>query len=147
VNLAAALIVDLLNRGIRLEADGDRLRYFPRSAATPELIERMQAHKSELIAIVTDTTSNLIEAASADRLWETAIDPAEPCANCGSLELWQSLMGDWRCPKCDPPVKAQRLRQQVDRMRKRTPRTAQESRLQAEATRTSTTRTMRQRAP
>ena len=49
---AARLIADLTNMGIRLEVQGDRLRYSPRSAVTPTLIERMKARKAELLAIL-----------------------------------------------------------------------------------------------
>jgi len=47
------LMVDLTRLGIRLEANGDRLRYSPRLAVTPELADRMKAHKDELLAILT----------------------------------------------------------------------------------------------
>lgn len=42
-----------------------------------------------------------------------AIDPPAPCPRCGTLELWQSLAGNWRCLRCDPPSKARRLREQA----------------------------------
>src|SRR5262249_44641314 len=46
------LLVELAKLGIRLEVDGDRLRYHPRSAVTPALAERLKAHKNELLAIL-----------------------------------------------------------------------------------------------
>ncbi len=49
---AAELMANLSQLGIRLEAHGDRLRYSPRSAVTPELADRMKAHKRELLAIL-----------------------------------------------------------------------------------------------
>ena len=49
---AAQLMADLTRLGIRLEAHGDRLRYSPRSAVTPELVDRMKAHKPELLAML-----------------------------------------------------------------------------------------------
>jgi hypothetical protein len=42
----------LARRGIRLEACGERLRYYPRSAMTPDLLDRLITHKAELIAII-----------------------------------------------------------------------------------------------
>ena len=44
-----------------------------------------------------------------------SIDPEEldPCSECGTLELWQTLMGNWRCLRCDPPTKARRLRERA----------------------------------
>ena len=49
---ASDLMVDLARLGIQLEAHGDRLRYSPRSAVTPDLADRMKAHKAELLAIL-----------------------------------------------------------------------------------------------
>lgn len=49
---ATQLITDLDRLGIRIEAHGDRLRYSPRSAVTPELANRMRARKAELLAIL-----------------------------------------------------------------------------------------------
>lgn len=48
------------------------------------------------------------EAGERDESTEV-IDPPDPCLKCGTLELWQSLAGNWRCLRCDPPIKAQRL--------------------------------------
>jgi len=39
---AADLLTDLAKRGIELVARGDRLRYRPRSALTPDLAERLR---------------------------------------------------------------------------------------------------------
>lgn len=47
---ASELRAELARRGIRLDAYGDRLRYAPRSAVTPELAERIKVHKTELLA-------------------------------------------------------------------------------------------------
>ena len=49
---ATHLMVDLDRLGIRLAAHGDRLRYWPRSAVTPDLADRMKAHKGELLAVL-----------------------------------------------------------------------------------------------
>lgn len=51
------------------------------------------------------------------------IDPPAPCPKCGSLELWQDLLGGWHCQRCDVAAwrrsrrlldRAVRSRQQVD---------------------------------
>ncbi len=52
VSTLASLMADLTQLGIRLEAQGDRLRDSPRSAVTPDLAQRMKAHKSELLTIL-----------------------------------------------------------------------------------------------
>jgi hypothetical protein len=49
---AADLLLELNRQGIRLEANGDRLRYHPQSALTPDLLARLKAHKAELLAIL-----------------------------------------------------------------------------------------------
>ena len=49
---AARLMTDLAQLGIRIEAHGDRLRYSPRSAVTPDLADRMKDHKGDLLAIL-----------------------------------------------------------------------------------------------
>jgi len=49
---AAELLLDLGRLGIQLEADGERLRYFPRSALTPDLLDRLKANKAELLAAI-----------------------------------------------------------------------------------------------
>ena len=49
---ATDLLNDLARRNIRLEAAGNRLRFYPRSAVTAELAEQMKAQKAELIALL-----------------------------------------------------------------------------------------------
>ena len=49
---AAVLLMDLGRLGIRLEADGERLRFHPRSALTPDLLDRLKAHKGEVLALL-----------------------------------------------------------------------------------------------
>ena len=53
MNTAAALLVDLIGRGIELRAEGGRLRFRPVAAMTPELAERVKAHKGELLDLLT----------------------------------------------------------------------------------------------
>jgi TubC N-terminal docking domain len=42
---AKALLADLRERGVEVMAEGNLLRYRPRSAITPELLDRLRAHK------------------------------------------------------------------------------------------------------
>lgn len=75
---AAQLLDDLRQLGIRLESDGDKLRFFPRSKATPELVEQMKSHKAELLAILDDgpgeTEINIFDAGA---VWQAIIDRVE----------------------------------------------------------------------
>ena len=54
---ATTLINDLARLEIQLKADGDRLRYAPRSAVTPALAEQIKAHKGELLEILRNPTT------------------------------------------------------------------------------------------
>ena len=151
-------MIDLARLGVHIEAHGDRLKYLPRSAVTPDLAERMKAHKGELLAILRrDREAPAIDLTDATRVWQAApdrlegdplfpldvmeglraadarwaddpeagetveatevIDPPDICPECGTLELWQSLAGNWRCLRCDPPTKAQRLRERAARLK------------------------------
>jgi len=64
----ASLFSDLAQQGIQLEADGERLRYYPRSALTPGLLARLKAHKAALVAILTARDPQ------ATLLWPSALD-------------------------------------------------------------------------
>lgn len=44
-----------------------------------------------------------------------------PCSLCGSLSLWQTAAGTWRCCRCEPPTKAATLRDLAETIRRRFP--------------------------
>jgi len=52
----AAILADVARRGITLQSLDGKLRFRPRSAMTLDLAERMKAHKSALLALLSDTT-------------------------------------------------------------------------------------------
>lgn len=91
---ATQLIADLAGLGIRIEAHGDRLRYSPRSAVTPDLLARLAAHKGELLAIL-----------RRDRDRSTLDSPATSdagrfrCPLCRSANLIDGSKGLW-CGEC-----------------------------------------------
>ncbi|NQT39186.1 MAG: hypothetical protein HQ581_16935 [Planctomycetes bacterium] len=135
---AESLLMDLVRLGIKLEAHGDRLRYHPQGAMTPDLIDRLRTHKAELLAalrsavdpdgvatapVTGEPAESGPEAAPEAIRWEDAIHPPDPCSKCGSLELWQTLAGNWRCMRCDPPTTAQRLAELAGRIRRKMGRT------------------------
>jgi hypothetical protein len=49
---ADELLLELDQRGIRLEAAGDRLRYHPRAAVTPALLARLKILKRDVLALL-----------------------------------------------------------------------------------------------
>lgn len=72
------LMADLTRLGIRLEAEGNRLRYWPRSAVTTDLAQRMKARKGELLAILRhDTEAPAIDLTDAMAVWQAALDRLE----------------------------------------------------------------------
>jgi hypothetical protein len=141
---ATRLMAEINSLGIRLEAKGDRLRFSPRSAVTPDLAERMKAHKAELLVVLRTTrkppqsnlglrveweqygvwierlgddgTVSLIHPEYADDDLH-GIEPPAPCPRCGKLELWETLAGSWRCLRCDPPATAHRIRKRAAMLR------------------------------
>ena len=64
---------------------------------------------------------SVFEPLGSDGCPTDSIDPNEltPCSTCGTLELWQTLVGNWRCQRCDPPATARRLRELSRRLRTR----------------------------
>jgi hypothetical protein len=55
------LLAELALLGVQLEARGDRLRYSPRSAVTPDLVDRIKARKLELLAILDSAADAQVE--------------------------------------------------------------------------------------
>lgn len=56
----ATILVDAARRGITLQAHAGKVRFCPRSAMTPDLVQRIEAHRSALLTLLTglgaDTT-------------------------------------------------------------------------------------------
>lgn len=51
-NPLGSLLADLADKDIELQAHGDRLRFRPQTAVTPNLAERLRVHKPRLLAIL-----------------------------------------------------------------------------------------------
>lgn len=117
------LLAELSRRGVELVVHGDRLRYRPADAATPELAERLRIHKAELLAALMPPTGQDRaiggQAVDAPELvpWEDCIEP-EPCPNFGGVLCWWKPLGDRRCLNCDPPVKAIKALKRAARIRR-----------------------------
>ena len=98
---------ELARLGVVVVASGGRLRYYPRGAVAPELVERLREHKAEVLEILSDP-------------WpEDDGDEPDPCPQCGSLAAWETMTGRWRCLWCDPPKKAIAALERVEKIRRR----------------------------
>jgi len=97
----------------------------------------MKTYKDELLAMLRpEADSPKIDLTGANAVWHVAAEPVDdsepeafgpdgwpldsvapddvdPCPKCGTLELWQTLAGNWRCLRCDPPITARRLRERA----------------------------------
>ncbi len=67
MSTTADLLADLTGRGIELRAEGGRLRFRPVAAMTPELAERVKAHKGELLALLNPSSMAEPSETHADR--------------------------------------------------------------------------------
>jgi hypothetical protein len=95
---AIDLITELRSRGITLEAHGDRLRYRPAEAVTPELRAALVAHKSKLLSLL-----ELVHF-SLEKRPELGVPQVEPClVGCGSTVRFYEQGGEFLgyCERCD----------------------------------------------
>ena len=116
---AADLLTVLEAGGVRLEAEGDRLRYSPRSLVTPDLVDELEAHKGEILAMLTGPDNSDETDDPWGDSWADAFDPV-PCSNCGGLVIWWNVLGVARCMDCDPPTdRAMRFLESAERIRRK----------------------------
>lgn len=78
---AMRLLHELKSRGLELQPAGDRLRYRPIEAMTPELAEQVKARKAEILALLTGLP----------------IRPEEQAKSRHEPIDWTTLPGDWIC--------------------------------------------------
>lgn len=122
--------------GIQITPAGDgRLTIdAPQDVLTPELLARLRAYKTDLLAALAVTAKPPVEreTATASDLdlpaWQEVetIDLPAPCPNCGHIFVWWDGLDRQHCLACDPPsdrVKAlpdlaERLRKQPHRKRR-----------------------------
>ncbi|MDC0934647.1 DUF3820 family protein [Pirellulales bacterium] len=105
---AAELLAELNQLGITIKARGDRLRYSPRSAVTPDLAQRMKAHKPAMLAILAGEPWEPDVSADANEANWQAIDDADrdyllgprkwpaPCEWCGGRLIHSAVCNDRR---------------------------------------------------
>jgi hypothetical protein len=74
-----------------LEAHGERLRYYPRSALTPDLLDRLKAHKAELLAMLRPAPSTEAEPEIATHRPVPKLPKPKPVCRCGST-TWRDVV-------------------------------------------------------
>ncbi len=78
---ALALAAELKRIGVKLMADGERIRYRPKSKLTPDLLVRMRNHKAGLLAIIGMSAPT---EGAGDESHVTAVTGTKPAATCGN---------------------------------------------------------------
>ena len=115
--------------------DGDLRLRVPKGLLSSAERLLLAEHKAAILKLLADeavvetpvdsTTDSTIEPVVEEHLdqdadgWEAAVDPPPPCRQCGSLELWETLAGTWRCLRCDPPIHARRLEEKARQLREK----------------------------
>lgn len=84
---AAALVSELRQLGVELVPDGDKVRFRPKSALSPELLTRLAQVKRDVIDVLLDcATRNSVPAAGAEQqsvaLRRAAGRPNAVCLSC-----------------------------------------------------------------
>lgn len=102
-----------------LEPDAER-RFCP-VEALPAIIEQAFAGEGVEVTVTlkadpepTDTPEHADAPDWADCI---PVTQADFCGECGSLKAWEDFAGVKRCPKCEPPAKAERLARKAKRVR------------------------------
>src|SRR5918992_2601797 len=100
---ARAFLDELRERGVEVAAEGNLLRYRPRAAITPELLDRLRAHKLALLKLL-EWEQRQVE--RAERLGCVARWSKYPTW----IELHDPTTGEWhevRASECLPGVVAE----------------------------------------
>ena len=93
---AASFLSELRDRSVDIEVVGDRIRFGPPGAVSPDLRRRLSACKPGLIAILHEEAMQR-GAGDGDR------PSIERCAACGQLDFVRPQAGGaWRCARCQP---------------------------------------------
>ena len=69
----ARIFKELNVLGIRIVAHGDRIRYSPRSQMTPDLADRIVAHRAEVLAVLNGDPEAL-SALAVEAIWQATLD-------------------------------------------------------------------------
>ena len=101
MNTAAALMTDFAARGVTLAADGDRLRFTPRSAVTGDDLAALRKYKGELLAMLAGGPVIDSDAGGGPQDSPTLSDPSRrTCPACGSARIAHGRRRLW-CIDCE----------------------------------------------
>ena len=105
---AADLLRELEGAGVRLQADGDKLRVrAPRGALTPVLRTALQARKVEIVAALQARTGGHLVRAALEAGAVPVRRELGRCFTCGGRRWWRRAAaagGGWTCRTCHPPA-------------------------------------------
>ena len=103
---ASELLVELERRGIHTEVAGDKLRFRPKDAVTPELIEVLRQHKAKIIQVLQPAVAariigqgRVLRSATPETCWHCHGEKVCRCALCavrGPALIW----GKGQCGAC-----------------------------------------------
>ena len=95
---ATQILSELQHRGVSLEVAGDKLRFRPKAAVTPDLVEALRRRKSEILAVLRESPAPVkARVRGQDVVTETA--QAEICFHCHGEKIC-------RCISCAVPGSA-----------------------------------------
>ena len=102
---AQAIWEEARRLGISLRVVGDRIRYRPKSAAPPDLVEALYQHKAEILAVLVGQSTTWPPPDAADLVgrWEALAHPGIPLSpgvRISDLERW--LTPAYNLPTWEP---------------------------------------------
>lgn len=111
------LLEDAHSAGLTVRVDGDRLVL--RGPPSAEAVaKKLLWHKGDVMKAMTASMALTVVETGND----TDLGPQDlpPCPSCGSLELWQDLLGGWHCQRCNAValLRSRRLLERAARLRK-----------------------------
>ena len=82
---------------------------------TPVDVDTTTPHSGKTAIVSTDWEPEVVEDLE-QWLRENTVEP-DKCDQCGGLECWEDLAGGRHCLLCDPPVRANKIRERAEKLR------------------------------
>ena len=104
---ASDIIQELNRRGVELKVEGERLRFRPKHAVTPDLLATMREHKAEIVSTLTAPAvrarvrgwEETVETAACEVCWHCKGEKSCRCALCAVARPGTSW-GKGSCRAC-----------------------------------------------